>query len=395
MHVMAEPSPASQPAAGRSRRHLLAAALTLLLAGCAGVVPKPAAPPPPPPPPREQIGSLPADQARHRVALLVPLSGSNAAVGQSIANAANLAILDTGVARVRVTIYDTSLGAEAAANKALADGNRLFLGPLLAEDVRTVAPIAQRRGVPVIAFSNDASVAGNGTYLVGFTPGGAVERVVDYAAAHGVKRFAGLMPSGLYGRRASTVLIKAAEGAGGQVVAMANYDRTAQSLTAAVRKLGAPGAYDAVLVADSGRMVLAAAPMIHQAGGAGARILGTELWNTEPSLAASPALRGAWFASVADGMYHQFAAKYRARFGRGPYRLASLGYDAVLLVVRVANDWAIDAPFPTERLTDAGGFSGVDGAFRFGRDGMAQRALEVKQIGPNGFTVVSAAPKGF
>ena len=400
MHLMAEPSPASQPAAGaeRPRRRFLGglgAALALALAGCAGVVPKPAAPPPAPPPPPVQTGSLPLDQARHRVALLVPMSGSNAAVGQSIANAANLAILDTGVAKVRVTVYDTSLGAEVAAKKALADGNQLFLGPLLAEDVRAVAPVAQSGRVPVIAFSNDASVAGNGTYLLGFTPAGAVERVVDYAAGRGVKRFAGLMPSGLYGRRASTVLIKAAENAGGQVVAMESYDRSPQSLTMAVRKLGPPGAYDAVLVADSGRMMLAASPLIRKAGGANAHILGTELWNTEPSLGASPAMRGAWFASVSDGMYHQFATKYRARFGRGPYRLASLGYDAVLLVVRVAGGWELDAPFPIARLTDAGGFSGVDGAFRFGRDGVAQRALEVKQVGPGGFTVVSAAPRGF
>jgi hypothetical protein len=54
--------------------------------------------------------------------------------------------------------------------QALADGNRLFLGPLLAEDVRAVAPVARRAGVPVIAFSNDVSVAGDGVYLMGFIP---------------------------------------------------------------------------------------------------------------------------------------------------------------------------------------------------------------------------------
>jgi hypothetical protein len=38
---------------------------------------------------------LPTDTARHRVALLVPLSGENAAVGRSIANATTMALLDT------------------------------------------------------------------------------------------------------------------------------------------------------------------------------------------------------------------------------------------------------------------------------------------------------------
>ena len=78
--------------------------------------------------------------------MLVPLSGANAGVGQSIANAANLALLDTGGERIRITVYDTARGAAAAANEALAEGNGLFLGPLLAEDVEAVAPIARRAG---------------------------------------------------------------------------------------------------------------------------------------------------------------------------------------------------------------------------------------------------------
>ena len=83
------------------------------------------------------------------------------------------------------------------------------------------------------------------------------------------------------------------------------------------------------------------------------------------------------------------------RFGKGPYRLASLGYDAVLLVARIGSDWRVGGAFPAARLTDVGGFSGIDGAFRFGKDGVAERALEVQQAGPGGFVVVDAAPKGF
>src|ERR1700752_2364734 len=36
---------------------------------------------------------LPADETRNRVAVLVPLTGGNASLGQSILNAANLALL--------------------------------------------------------------------------------------------------------------------------------------------------------------------------------------------------------------------------------------------------------------------------------------------------------------
>ena len=72
---------------------------------------------------------LPTDETRHRIAILVPMSGRNGAVGESIANAANMAILDTSADNIRITTYDTSSGAAAAAAQAVADGNRLILDP--------------------------------------------------------------------------------------------------------------------------------------------------------------------------------------------------------------------------------------------------------------------------
>jgi ABC-type branched-subunit amino acid transport system substrate-binding protein len=106
-------------------------------------------------------------------------------------------------------------------------------------------------------------------------------------------------------------------------------------------------------------------------------------------------MAGAWFASVDDSVFKQFVTRYRARYGHTPYRLASLGYDAVLLTVRIAKDWKVGDRFPVDALADEGGFSGVDGAFRFSKGHIAERALAVHQLGPNGGTVVSPAPTGF
>ncbi|MFM9979168.1 MAG: penicillin-binding protein activator [Sphingomonadaceae bacterium] len=375
----------------------LALAALVFVAGCK-VVPKgPPAPVAPPPTARpDPIGpALPSDPQRNRVALLVPLTGPNAGVGTSISNAANMAVLDTGGARIRVTMYDTATGAAAAAQRAIAEGNRLILGPLLAEDARIIAPIARASQIPVVSFSNDTSIAGNGTFVMGYTPSQSISRIVSFARSKGTTRFAGLMPAGIYGQRASTAFIRAVEASGGQVVAMQTFDRSPSSITNAVTQLAKASPYEAVMIADSGRTAARAVPVIRAKGGASAKILGTELWNAEAALGTNAALRGAMFASVSDGLYNQLATKYRARFGRSPYRLASLGYDAVLLVTRIGADWRPDTTFPVSRLTDRGGFSGIDGAFRFGRDGIAERALEVQQAGAGGFTVVEPAPRGF
>ncbi|HKY82734.1 MAG TPA: penicillin-binding protein activator, partial [Sphingobium sp.] len=283
------------------------AASALALAACQSVVPRGPGPAPVEPTPTgpDVTQGLPTDTLRHRVALLVPMSGPNAGVGQSIANATTLALLDTKADRVRITTYDTGMGAAAAASRALAEGNRLILGPLLAEDARIVGPIAARANVPVISFSNDTSVAGNGVYIMGYNPNQSIERVVDFARGKGLSKFAALVPKGVYGERSGTALLRAVEGAGGTVVSMQTFDRSPAAMTAAVKKLQASSSYDALLIADSGRVALQLAPIVRKNGGATARLLGTELWNTDNAIASSPVLRGAWFASVSDGLYGQ------------------------------------------------------------------------------------------
>jgi ABC-type branched-subunit amino acid transport system substrate-binding protein len=324
--------------------------------------------------------------------VLVPLSGANAGVGTSIANAAQLALLDTGGERIRITVYDTARvgGAAAAANEALAQGNGLILGPLLAEDVRAVAPVARHSGVPVIAFSNDVSVAGDGVYLMGFTPRESIERVIGYARSKGVARFAALTPNGVYGRRAGEAMIDIVDHSGGRLIGMQSFDRDAASIRAAVTRISAQGAYDAILIADSGRIAAVAAPLLR-----GPKIVGTELWATESDLGRTPALRGAWYAAASDVMFNQLRTRYRARYRTSPYRLASLGYDSVLLAVRIAKDWRIGRPFPERALRDPGGFAGVDGAFRFDQRGIAERSLEVREVTATGSVVLSPAPQGF
>ena len=166
-------------------------------------------------------------------------------------------------------------------------------------------------------------------------------------------------------------------------------------MKAAVGRLAKDGPFGAVLIADSGATAAMIAPGVKKATGADTRLLGTELWNTESSIASKASLNGAWFASVPDNLYRQYAVKYRSRFGAAPYRLSSLGYEAVLLTVRIARDWRPGSDFPESSLRDSDGFSGLDGAFRFGRDGIAQRALEVQEIRDGRTVVVSPAPTGF
>ncbi len=331
----------------------------------------------------------------HRVALLVPVTGPDGDVGQSIANATALALADTKATNIRLITYDTATGVDAAARRAIADGNKLILGPLRGDNVLSAATIARPAGVPIISFSNDISVAGQNVFLLGHLPNQSIDRVVRYAKSQGLNRFGGIISKNVYGQRASSSLAASVRAAGGTMVGVQEADGTGASIDAATRRLAAMGQIDAVLIADSGRVALATVPSLRKHGLRNAKVLGTDLWNIDGSLANNPPMYGAWFASVSDTLYNQYATKYRARYARAPLRLSSLGYDSVLLIARVARDWRPGSKFPVSQLTDPQGFIGVDGSFRFMPNGLTERTLEVQEIQAGKFVTINAAPTAF
>ena len=380
-----------------NRRNLVIAIATTILAGCQ-IVPSSgpvSTGPETPTGPEPDATVLPTDETRHRVALLVPLSGQNGAVGQSIANATTMAILDTSADNLRITTYDTTQGAAVAATKALADGNRLILGPLLASNVEEVRGVISRSNVPLISFSNDTNVAGRNVFVMGHIPEQSINRTISYARSQGATNFGALFPNGDYGSRAESALDNALANYGGLLAGSERYNRGNQAIINAAQRLNEKGEYDAVLIADSARLSTIASGEFRKEDGSPTRILGTELWSGENAVTRASALRGALFSAVSNQRFRRFSDSYEARFGSKPYRIATLGYDSVLLTLRIARDWRIGSNFPTSRLRESDGFLGLDGAFRFGANGVVERAMEVREVGDGTIKTVSAAPTRF
>jgi ABC-type branched-subunit amino acid transport system substrate-binding protein len=172
------------------------------------------------------------------------------------------------------------------------------------------------------------------------------------------------------------------------------YDRGNTSIISAAERLKARGGYDAVLIPEGSRLSAMAAGTLKE-GGVQVAVLGTELWDGEASLASSSAMRGAWFSAVSNQRYRQFVTSYQQRFGEEPHRIATLGYDSVLLALRIARDWQPGRDFPTARMLAADGFLGLDGPFRFLSNGIGERAMEVRQVGNGTISVVDPAPARF
>ena len=384
------------------KRALIVAGTAALLSGCKIIpgggptstpAPEPTATTPAPQPTTPALPS--GDDERHRVALLVPMSGGNANVGQSIANATTMAILDTNADSLRITTYDTAGGARDAARQAINDGNKLIIGPLMSSNVPQVLAEARPAEVPLISFSNDSSVAGPDVFVMGHLPSQSIRRSVGYAHSQGARSFSILAPEGEYGRQAEASLASALRDVGAGLVSTERYSRGNTSVVSAAQRLRQSGGYDAVLIADNARVAEQAADVLRPNGQGSAQIIGTELWSGESSVTRSRGLRGAIFSSVSDARYKRFSESYRTRFGGQPFRISTLGYDAVLLALRVAQDWRVGRTFPVGRLRDDDGFLGLDGAFRFERSGEVERAMEVRQVRDGSVVILDPAPERF
>jgi branched-chain amino acid transport system substrate-binding protein len=367
----------------------------------------------PPAPPVAPAATAPSGP--QKVALLVPLSGANAELGQAILDAAQLALFETGGERLTLIPRDTGGNAAGAANAARAvigDGARLILGPLLAPEVEAVKAIARDAHLDVIAFSTVTSLAGDNVFLMGFLPRQEVVREVGYAREHGINRFTALAPNSPYGHLMADALKEAASASGGTVTKVEFYDPRAADTSPAVQRLmpksAAPGntdpastlpsasSFDAILLPEGGDRLKQIARQVRAVGGDAkpVRLLGSGLWDV-PDIGGEPALVGGWFASSPPEARQDFERRYAATYGHNPPRLASLGYDAAALATALARGSGGGEPFSQQAILNPSGFTGVDGLFRFTPNGLVQRGLAVLEVEPQGRAVVSPAPQGF
>src|ERR1700730_3024809 len=333
-----------------------------------------------------------------KVGLVLPLSASgNAGVAAlSMKNAAEMALAEFQNPNIQLLIKDdagSAQGAQQGTQQALEEGAEIILGPLFAASVPATAQLARARGVSVIAFSTDSSVAGRGVYLLSFLPESDVNRIVEYAASIGKRSFAALLPENAYGNVVEAAFKQAVGRRGGRIVAFEKYG--ADRATAARNVAQALGQADALFIADDGDSVVAVADALTAAGAnlKNIQLLGTGLWDN-PRVYASPALQGGLYAAPDPSGFRSFSARYRAKFGSDPVRTATLDYDAVALVAALARTQGPQR-FSPEVLTNPSGFAGIDGLFRFRPDGTNERGLAVMRVGSGGGVPVAGSPKSF
>jgi len=347
-----------------------------------------------------------------KVGLLIPMSGESVALGKSLLDAAILAVYDKystlavpeTTAKVVLLPKDTGdniEGAEKAAQDVIQEGAQIILGPVFSKQVSVVSSSARHKNIPVITFSNNTAVAGDGVYLFGFIPEQQVIRIVQYSLSHNIGNIAALVPSNPYGAAIVKQLSTEVHKRGGHLHPIEYYSEDMLALDNNVSRLARflqdePIKGQSVFVAEGGEKLKTltdtlAANAINQTN---VQLLGTGLWD-DPEIVKWPSLHGGWFASSPPERYRAFEQHFIATYSYKPERRASLSYDAVALAINLALASKGNG-FPKEMITDPVGFNGpANGIFRFKEDGSIERGLSVLMVTGSGFRSIDPAPTMF
>ncbi|RFB05205.1 penicillin-binding protein activator [Parvularcula marina] len=390
-----------------------------------------------------------------RVAILLPFTNPSEnieAAAASMLKAAQMVAFESDNKRYLLIPKDTQgteEGARYMAEEAIREGAEIILGPLFSESVAAVSDVARPYNIPVIAFSSDSEVAGNGVYLLSFPPEAEISRVTQYALQQGYARFGLMAPYSEFGDRVARSFSTEVYNRGGNIVHTERYERSADKMIEPARRMAqfaddefvpsyvtprvmnansnlaagassiingddpfrAPedergtgvivngdlsqGGYQAVLLPEQGRLLRALAPLFpyYNVNVRQVKLLGLSAWNN-PLLTREPALNGGWFAAPDPSLAEGFKRRYERAYGERPARLASLAYDAALLTARLSQ-LPPETRFSVDTIANPNGYLGADGLFRLRSDGMVERGLAILEIRPSGIEVIDPAPRSF
>lgn len=339
--------------------------------------------------PLQQIQPVPALPS---AALLLPLSGANAALGQNLLQAAEMALFDSPNSNLQLLPIDTNPSPENALASAQTRGANVVIGPVFGQEARRIANGAEQTGLNVLALTNDRSLAQPGLYVMGVTPESQIHRVIFYAASQGIKKYAALLPDTLYGQVLGATLQAEAQNAGGQILSILTYPPNTLDYTAYVQKLvdlHKTQPFDGLLLGEGGAKAKSLAGLTRTLGlqSDQVRILGTSLLH---DAATDPALQGAWYAMTPPERWQNFANRYRQLFNENPDLRGLVIYDSVSLMAGLN-----DVPFRKEQMQNPDGYAGLSGLFRLKPDGSIERGLVVLEANPAGAVLKDPAPQSF
>ncbi|SLN45805.1 Penicillin-binding protein activator LpoA [Pseudoruegeria aquimaris] len=341
-----------------------------------------------------------------QVALLVPKGSGqsgDAIVAQSLENAARLAMADLDGVTIDLRVYDTAGSASqasAVATQAVNEGAKIILGPLYAQSANAVGLATASRNVNVLAFSNNTEIAGGNVFVLGNTFENTANRMVSFAARQGKRNMVIVAADNPAGAQGAAAIQAAASRNGASVAGVVRHQFSQQGVIDAVPAVKAAvqnnGADSVFFTSDTAGALPLFTQLLPESGidPSITQFMGLTRWDIPASTLELPGVQGGWFALPDPALRSNFTSRYTATYGGSPHPLAGLAYDGIAAIGASVKAGRADA-LAKSGLTQAAGFVGVNGIFRFLPDGTNERGMAIGEIRNNQVTVIDPAPRSF
>lgn len=348
----------------------------------------------------------------NKIGCLVPLNGPHERYGRMVQRGLNMALDEWNKRnpnqQVSLIVKDAPTegdGALKAFNALVKDeGVAAVIGPLGAQSLKSLAPEADRLGVPMLALTQREDDAPRNTYVLNVFLDN--QELVRSLVRHcrtklGYTRFASLYPDDKYGQKLSKAFAEVVRQEGGNLVTSVAYKEKTTDfkeplqklLTVANQNIPPSGAemapFEALFIPDQLQVLSLIAPQLPHNNVLGATLLGTNLWGEGPLLdVGSNYIEQALFAtpfyaeSDVPGS-RAFCQRFEEQYQSPPSYLEAQAYDALLLLLtgRASLRGAVVDRFSIlQGILQIQNFEGASGRYSFTPDGDLKRNYLVFQV---------------
>ncbi len=358
-----------------------------------------------------------------KVAVMLPLTGKNSQIGQSMLNSINMSLFDNDLeGKIELLIFDNKSNDNASkkAIQEIADQNiKLVIGPVFTNSIESISQIAAQNNIAVLSFSNNSELMNEkGIFLSGFSLEQEIDRISSYLIANNNLNFSVIAPNNQYGIRMVEILRKMVEMKDGNFVSSQFYieqqeefDQVAKKILnsyiiskeikdykqelAAIEDISERKEREleivsdhkiyanTILIAESGNKVskILRAIKENNKDGRNIKIIGTSNWDKD-SISQNPNIDKALFAGPSNQYYDNFKQRYQQTYNQTPTKIDSIAYDVTSFVIELAGNINSERSIDhyIVNFNDRKGYKGINGLFRFLPNGLVERNLAVLQI---------------
>ena len=359
-----------------------------------------------------------------KVGVMLPLSGEHSEIGNLILNAIEMAVFQTEENKLELHIKDTEAKSDIAKkvlSELIDEGVKVVIGPLFSKSLAAIQSEVASKNINIFALTNNINLRNKGIWIFGVDPQAQTEKVLRYALEKGSKNIAALLPQNAYGLLLFDTITSFTQANLMKIEKIEFYNFSLESQRKNAQKISEgfkdyklyldkikeqdneeekvnkvlfmEKPFDSVFIAAGGQnlTVLSSQLQYNNVDPKIVQYLGISSWE-DSSILNEPALEGGVFVTTSEMYQKKIKLIYKNSFNKEMPKIAMIAYDIVALLGSLNN---LGRNFNIYDLVNDEGYIGLRGLFRLKKNGVVERAFQLKKIKNKKFTILQKANNQF